>query len=232
MCCIVYNAMKAVLLRIADWCGLTSKLVRTRIDAFLYAHRTRSRTLDVGGGSGPYRKYFPNRICIDAAAGEGVDAVGDAHDLSRFRDGEFECVLCTEVLEHLHTPQKAIDEMRRVLAPGGTLILTTRFIFPLHNIPGDYFRFTRYGLKHLFREWKEVEICEEATTIETFAVLCERLGFQAETLFTRFLSVLWLIGSKIIPQFWFLVTGEYGEVGHQNKTKHILTSGYYIVATK
>lgn len=224
--------MKYLLLRVADFLGLTDKIVRRRIDAFLESHKTSARTLDVGGGSGPYKKYFPNRVCIDSEAGTGVDFVGDAHDLSRFRDGEFENILCTEVLEHLHTPQKALDEMRRVLAPGGTLILTTRFIFPLHNIPGDYFRFTRYGLAHLLRDWKTVEIKDEGTTMEAFAVLCERMGFQTETLWTKWLSIDWLISAKIIRWFSFLITKEYGEVGRQNETTNILTSGYYVVARK
>ena len=215
-----------------DFLGLTDKLVRRRIDAFLQKHATSERTLDVGGGSGPYKKYFPNRVCIDAEAGDGVDFVGDAHDLSHFRDGEFGCVLCTEVLEHLHTPQMAINEMRRVLRPGGKLILTTRFIFPLHNIPGDYFRFTRYGLAHLLRDWKSVEIAEEGTTIEALAVLCERIGFQTETLWTKLLSVDWLILSKIIRPLSFLITKEYGDVTRKNEIKNILTSGYFVVARK
>lgn len=224
--------MQTILLKVARAFGLTDKLVRKRIDAFLQMHATGKRTLDVGGGSGPYKKYFPNRVCIDSEAGEGVNFVGNAHDLSRFRDGEFERVLCTEVLEHLHTPQTAIDEMRRVLAPGGTLILTTRFIFPLHNIPGDYFRFTRYGLAHLLRDWKSVKIAEEGTTMEAFAVLCERMGFQTETLGTKLLSALWFIKAKATLLFSFLVTKEYGEVGCTSETKGILTSGYYVVATK
>ncbi|MDP3661497.1 MAG: class I SAM-dependent methyltransferase [bacterium] len=224
--------MKTFFIKIANTIGLTDKLVRRRIDAFLQMQATSARTLDVGGGSGPYKKYFPKRVCIDSEAGDGVDFVGDAHDLSIFKDGEFEAVLCTEVLEHLHTPQKAIDEMRRVLKQGGMLILTTRFIFPLHNIPGDYFRFTRYGLAHLLRDWKSVEITEEGTTMDAFAVLCERMGFQTETLGTKFLSVLWLIEAKIVRFFSFLITKEYGEVGGKNKTKNILTSGYFVIARK
>jgi ubiquinone/menaquinone biosynthesis C-methylase UbiE len=220
------------MLMVLRWFGFTEKLARARIDAFVRKHRTRERTLDVGGGAGRYCALFPNRVCIDSAAGAGVDVVGDAHDLSHFRDGEFGCVLCTEVLEHLHTPQKALDEMRRVLAPGGKLILTTRFIFPLHNVPGDYFRFTRYGLGHLLRDWKRVEIKEEATTVETFAILFERLGFQTNMLFTRTLAWLWLVLAKMVPQFWWLVTREYGEVERRTKTKHIMTSGYYVVVHK
>lgn len=224
--------MKNLLLRIARWLGLIDKLVRKRIDAFLKQHATRERTLDVGGGSGPYKKYFPNRVCIDAEADEGVDFVGDAHNLSRFRDGEFGCVLCTEVLEHLHTPQKALDEMRRVLKPGGKLILTTRFIFPLHNIPGDYFRFTRYGLAHLLRDWSSFEIYEEGTTLEALSVIFERLGFQTDMLWIKFLSGIWLILAKIIRGLPFLVTEEYGDITRTQKTRNIFTSGYYVIARK
>lgn len=224
--------MKTLLLKVAGWCGLTDKLVRKRIDTFLKQHVTGGRTLDVGGGSGPYKKYFPNRVCIDVEAGEGVDFVGDAHDLSHFKDGEFVCVLCTEVLEHLHTPQKALDEMRRVLKPDGKLILTTRFIFPLHNIPGDYFRFTRYGLAHLLRDWTSFEIYEEGTTLESLSVMFERLGFQTDMFGVKFLSGIWLIVSRIIRGLPFLVTEEYGDITRTQKTRTIFTSGYYVVATK
>lgn len=212
--------------------GFLGKIPRKRIDIFLKRHAADAKTLDIGGGSGPYAKYFPNRVGIDIESGEGVDFVADAHNLSRFRDGEFERVLCTEVLEHLSNPQKAVDEMYRVLRPGGKVILTTRFIFPLHNIPGDYFRFTRYGLKHLFRNFREVEIKEETNTIETLGVLYERIGFQTTTLFFKPLSLLWLLESKIALFFRFILTKEYGEISRRQETRNIMSSGYYVVAVK
>ena len=45
--------------------------------------------------------------------------------------------------------RRAIDEIARVLRPGGYLILTAPHIWGLHEIPHDYFRFTPYGLRHL-----------------------------------------------------------------------------------
>ena len=224
--------MKRYLLKLADATGLTAKIPRKRIDAFLRAHASAGKTLDIGSGHGPYANYFPHRVSIDREAGSGVDRVMDAHDLHAFGDGSFDTVLCTEVLEHLHTPERAVDEMYRVLKTGGSVILTTRFIFPLHNIPGDYFRFTRYGLRHLFRKFKSVEIIEETNTMETLAVLCERLAFQTDTLFLKPLSVWWLLLSKAIYLFSFAVTAEYGEVNRKNPTSHILSSGLYVVAVK
>src|SRR5438105_3348465 len=149
---------------------LLSKISRSHMEPFIARHKSDAYTLEIGSGSSYYRHYFPNRVGLDVREGEAVDVVGDAHALP-FKDGTFERVLCTEVLEHLHTPQKAIDEMHRVLSPGGKLILTTRFIAPIHDAPGDYFRFTRYGLAHLLREWSEVSIEEETSTPETFGHL-------------------------------------------------------------
>ncbi|MDP3779173.1 MAG: class I SAM-dependent methyltransferase [bacterium] len=225
-------SIKKILLRCADVTGITSKIPRSRLDIFLRAHKSDKKTLDIGSGDGPYASYFPNRVSIDIEAGSGVDHVVDAHDLSLFGNESFEIVLSTEALEHLHTPQLAIDEMHRVLRSGGSVILTTRFIFPLHNIPGDYWRFTRYGLKHLFRNFARLEIIEETKTLETIAVLFERLAFQTDTLYFKPLSLCWLILSKLTLVFSFIITKEYGEVNRTQRTKGILSSGYYVVAVK
>jgi len=61
----------------------------------------------------------------------------------------FDIVICTQVLEHLVDPRAAFDEFFRILKPGGTLVLTTNFLFPIHGAPYDFFRFTTYGLQHL-----------------------------------------------------------------------------------
>ncbi len=224
--------IKKIILKCADATGIMSKIPRTRIDAFLRAHRTEKKTLDIGSGHGPYAGYFPNRMSVDIEPGPGVDFVADAHDLSRFGDESFESILATEVLEHLYAPQQAIDEMYRVLGPGGSVILTTRFIFPLHNIPGDYWRFTRYGLAHLFRHFKDVEIIEETRTLEAVAVIFERLAFQTDTLWFKPFGLCWLILSKLTLLFCFLITAEYGEVNRTQRIKGILSSGYYVVAVK
>ena len=223
---------KRILFRVVSILGITKKIPRQGIDAFIKKHATQEKTLDIGSGHGPYAHYFPNRTSIDRASGPGVDIVADGHDLSVFQDETFDCILATEVLEHLHAPHQAISEMRRVLKKGGRVGLTTRFIFPLHNIPGDYFRFTRYGLAHLFSDFSKVMIEEETTTIQTFAVLFERLGFQTDTLSSRMLSGLWLLLSKIVYCCSFLITAEYGEVERKNKISSLLTSGYYVVAIK
>ena len=51
-----------------------------------------------------------------------------------------------QVLEHLKEPSIGINEMARVLKPGGQLILTTVQCWEIHQHPNDFFRYTRYGL--------------------------------------------------------------------------------------
>ncbi len=108
--------------------GITSKLTRKQLDKFIERHRSDGYTLDIGCAYSPYAAFFPNRVGLDIKPWPGVDVIGDAHQLP-FEDEKFDNILCLEVLEHLHSPQTAVAEMRRVLKPGGHLILSTRFIF-------------------------------------------------------------------------------------------------------
>jgi SAM-dependent methyltransferase len=64
-------------------------------------------------------------------------------------ENSFDSVLCTQVLEHVAHPQKVVAEIFRVLKPGGRVLLTAPQWNELHEIPHDYFRYTRYGLDYL-----------------------------------------------------------------------------------
>lgn len=211
--------------------ALSGKLTRITLDRFIAAHASRGRTLDVGAQAGPYAAHFPQRVALDIRRGPGVHVVGDAQALG-IKDAAFEVVLCTEVLEHLPEPQKAIDEFFRVLAPGGVLLLTTRFVFPIHDAPHDYFRYTKYGLRYLLRRFEIVELQEETDAIGTLAVLLQRLGMQAETLRWTPLRALWLIAAQGVRPFSFLITREYGDSRRLTPEPGILTSGYHVACRK
>ena len=218
---------------LVSWIGrrLSAKLTRVTLDRFIAAHASRRRTLDIGAQNGPYAAHFPQRIGLDVQPGAGVRIIGDAQCLG-IRDGAFAVVLCTEVLEHLPEPQRAIDEMFRVLEPGGELLLTTRFLFPLHDTPHDYFRYTKYGLRHLLRRFEIVELHEETDAVGALAVLLQRLGMQAETLRWTPLRALWLIAAQIVRVFGFLITAEYGDSRRRRPERGIMTSGYHVACRK
>lgn len=95
-----------------------------------------------------------------AHGARNVNVDGDIHALP-FATGCAGGVICLEVLEHLPAPHLAVDEMHRVLRPGGHLLLTTPFLAPYHSdgrAYSDFFRYTDDGLKALLRRFREVEV--------------------------------------------------------------------------
>lgn len=211
--------------------ALSAKLTRVTLDRFIAAHASGRRTLDIGAQNGPYAAHFPRRVGLDIRRGAGVHVIGDTQALG-IGDATFPLVLCTEVLEHLPEPQKAIDEMFRVLEPGGQLLLTTRFLFPIHDAPHDYFRYTKYGLRHLLRRFEILELQEETDAVGTIAVLLQRLGMQAQTLRRTPLRGLWLVAAQVARPFSFLITQEYGDSRRLAPERGIMTSGYHVAARK
>lgn len=86
---------------------------------------------------------------------ESADFLGDCLSLP-LADDCADLVLSQAVLEHVVDPQRAVDEMRRVLRPGGLLYVEAAFMQPVHMAPHHYFNITPYGLRYLLRDW-EVE---------------------------------------------------------------------------
>lgn len=119
---------------VMEWIG-------QRISAFGLADAS---TLEVGSlnVNGSVRKFFHGPyVGVDMRAGRGVDVVGSA-DALPFPVASFDVVVSTEMLEHDPSPWRSLNEMGRVLRPGGHLLITTRGNgFGEHNEPSDYWRF-------------------------------------------------------------------------------------------
>jgi SAM-dependent methyltransferase len=127
---------------------------RVMIADLLEARRfARGRLLDVGCGNKPYLEMFAahvrDYIGLDPDHQHSrPDVVADVSCLP-FPDASFDTVLTTQVIEHVPEPSRMMAEISRILAPGGHLILTAPQYWRLHEIPHDYYRFTKYGLQHL-----------------------------------------------------------------------------------
>ncbi|MFC3813558.1 class I SAM-dependent methyltransferase [Lysobacter sp. GCM10012299] len=78
--------------------------------------------------------------------GARPDVFADAGALP-FADATFDGVVCLEVIEHVPDPGRVISEMARVLRPGGRAWLSMPFMYPLHDAPFDFQRYTEYGLR-------------------------------------------------------------------------------------
>lgn len=112
------------------------------------------RLVDVGCGEKPYRSLAPTVdewIGVDRDPHSAADLLGDAYCIP-LESESVDTVLCTQVLEHVEEPHRALIEMRRVLRPGGILILTAPQYWPLHEEPRDFFRYTTPGLMYLMEK--------------------------------------------------------------------------------
>jgi SAM-dependent methyltransferase len=138
---------------------VSNEIIFLELEGFLERHfgrRNARRVLDLGAGARPYaplyRPYFRSSTSADVAYSPhdigGIDAIAPAEDLP-FETGSFECVICTEALEHCRSPAEAMGEISRVLQPGGRAFITTPFLRPLHEMPHDYYRYTPSALRDL-----------------------------------------------------------------------------------
>jgi len=115
---------------------------------------TKTKILDVG--SGP-RKLDEKVITIDIKPFPNVDVIGDIQNIP-FENNSFDTVWCEAVLEHVKNPTKAVSEIYRLLKKGGYVFVVVPFIHKYHEHPNDYYRWSKSGLKELFKNFKEEKI--------------------------------------------------------------------------
>jgi SAM-dependent methyltransferase len=158
----------AVRAPLAGWLRDEAALARER--------QQRPRLLDVGCGVKPYEPFFAGAV----AEYIGVDVANPAAELEGtveeipVPDGSFELVLCTQTLEHVEDPGRAVRELRRVVAPGGRVLASTHGVQVYHPNPGDYWRWTHAGLGRLFREnafWSTVTVTPGSGTTACIGML-------------------------------------------------------------
>ncbi len=152
----------------------------------------------------------------------GPDKVDDI-TASSFADARFDAVMIAEVLEHVEDPRAAVAEIERLLKPGGRLIASTPFIYPLHARPHDYWRFTRYGLALLFRRFEGVEIRERNGWAEALLAAQGRLALEPGR--GALLAAAILVPASVLmagPARWLA----------RMAPSDFLTSGYVLTAIK
>jgi SAM-dependent methyltransferase len=140
-----------------------------------------SRLIDVGAGNSPYRELFAHLRYESTdwqhsphPGARAVDHIGPAHDLP-VPDGEYDAVLCTQVLEHTPNPGEVIRELHRVLRPGGRLYMTVPLAWELHELPFDFYRYTPHGLASLLAAagFERLDIRPRNDCFETLAQLLQ-----------------------------------------------------------
>lgn len=156
--------------------------------------------LDLGCGRRPYEKLCKESkrpsIAVDIHSSSLANIIADACNLP-FEHGAFECILCSEVIEHIDDYDKAIGEMSRLLKPGGILLITWPFIYGMHDFPADHNRFSEFAMeKNLKRHG--FAIIQIRRRGDFFSVLHTMLG-QCGCGFIEALTRIPWIGAALKP---------------------------------
>ena len=104
--------------------------------------------LDVGCGL--RQSHLPNVINCEIYDYPSTDLICDGAFLP-FRDESIDGVLSLAVLEHVSNPFVYASELKRVLKPGGRLMLKVPFLQAEHGYPYHFFNPTRQGAVELFK---------------------------------------------------------------------------------
>lgn len=94
-----------------------------------------------------------DHIGCDIQPGPNVDRIEDVHRLS-FADESIGTVVAFETLEHVADPIRAMQEIHRVLRPGGVVAISSLMFMPIHAHPWDYWRFTPEAFELLLKEFE------------------------------------------------------------------------------
>jgi len=120
--------------------------------------KLKGKLLDAGCGKMPYRQYILDNSAVTSYTGLDIDSALKYDDEVRpdvtwdgvrmpFDQNKFDCVLATEVLEHCPDPMLYLCEVYRVLKPEGVFFFTVPFLWPLHEVPNDAYRYTPFILQ-------------------------------------------------------------------------------------
>ncbi|MEI6863755.1 MAG: class I SAM-dependent methyltransferase [Candidatus Adlerbacteria bacterium] len=201
---------------------------------FLAKYRTDDtyRALDIGAGArSMWKGYFPNITTLDIAEEKKPDIVGDVHDLP-IADGLYDIVMCSETFEHFHNPFRAATEIARILKPGGLLFITTRFNFPVHDAPHDYWRYTPYGLRTVLKDFEILEEGVEGDAFSTIAILLQRIMFQTKLRGGKVTKGLVYILALILNKLDPLIIERYGDIKRSEVVPVLLAAGVFVAARK
>lgn len=169
-------------------------------------HEISGSVLDFGCGSSPYQSFInvEKYIKVDYAneshpvGNSVIDVFYDGTTLP-FENNSFDSILCTEVFEHVPNLDNILKELHRVLKPQGKILISVPFVWNEHEIPNDYQRLSRFGIR-LLLENNHFKILYEKKTTNTIHTITQ-LWTNAlhHLLFTRYFMLNYFINIIIFP---------------------------------
>ncbi len=196
--------------------------------------------IDVGCGIQPYKELLLENSGIDTYIGVEWE---NSHYLQRvkpdkcwdgktlpFDDDSADCCMATELFEHLASPEQVAADIFRVLKQDGTLFLTVPFLWPLHEIPNDEYRYTPFSIRRILvaAGFREENILIKATG-GWYACLAQMIAHTLTEETSHGLTRKFLIRSSIPLIRWLVKNDRRPETFDK---LHTMFLGLSIVAKK
>jgi SAM-dependent methyltransferase len=191
--------------------GLSSYAVRSSLKVAVDEVKSQigGIVIDLGCGEMPYRDYLlkagniTKYVGIDLKPTEYHNIVKpDMHwdgQMIPLPDNHADWILITEFLEHYFDTQHILKEIYRVLKPCGHVFFTVPFIYPLHEVPYDEYRFTPFSLEKHFKlaGFKGIKIKSLGGINRSLAILIgvwkENLNFYSKRRYKRYLKRIFIL---------------------------------------
>lgn len=179
--------------------------------------------LSVGGGP---RRAHPKVLNLNIGSFNNVEVVADAYQLP-FQDNCIDGIFCGAVIEHLEFPDKAVQEIFRVLKPNGKIYCDIPFLQSYHGYPNHFQNFTLTG---------HVRLYERAGFKVLDSGVCVGATYMFGEIGYKFLKVLKpKIVSKILSTLFLIVLAPFRKIDNRlNKDSdaYVLASTTYVLAEK
>ena len=202
-----------------------------------YSKYYKGTLVDLGCGEAPHKNYFlqyaDQYIGVDwtkTLHNSKSYIISDLNKKIEVEDNFADTIISLSVMEHLCEPQIFLNESYRILKNDGTIILGVPWMWWIHEAPHDYFRYTPYGLKYMFKKagYKDIQI---QPTTGFFTMWFLKMNY---------FSLKWIKGSKIrktlmnmllIP-FWYTSQKLAPWLDNKHRGWSLESAGFFVVAKK
>jgi len=158
-----------------------------------FGHHITGKTLDVGCGQRPYEHLIASTkyigLEIDTQAARKINKADIYYKGKRFpfRNKSFDSVMINQVFEHVFNPDQFLQEVSRVLKPGGRLLMTVPFVWDEHEQPQDYARYSSFGLAWILNK-NGFKIIEQKKSGNDIGIIFQLInGFIYKKIETRYI---------------------------------------------
>ena len=159
-------------------------------------------TLNIGCGQDRYRKFIHGKVInLDIKQTKAADIIADANQL-KFKPNSFDNVISIFSFYYLKNPFSMSRDISKILKKDGKFILVLPFLYPIHDIPEDRYRFTSFGIKTVLEKYFNIESIKPIGSIFSMpSVLQYSLVKGIQSLFPKNRPLKLIISTITYPLF-------------------------------